>query len=106
MHHNPTLLPGPGDRARVVQEDRAARRPVPAGVVLGGRDPVPRAAGGEAGRGGGVAREGDGDSDALCAVRRWLWDEAVLPRAGDAAALQKLPAPVRELPLTTLAPAA
>ena len=45
-------------------------------------------------------------SDALCAVRRWPWDEAVLPRAGDAAALQKLPAPVRELPLTTLAPAA
>ena len=44
-------------------------------------------------------------SDALCAVRRRLWDEAVLPRAGDAAALQKLPAPVRELPLTTLAPA-
>lgn len=55
---------------------------------------------------GGVAREGDGDSDAPCAVRRWLWDEAVLPRAGGAAALQKLPAPVRELPLTTLAPAA
>jgi hypothetical protein len=45
-------------------------------------------------------------SDALSAVRRWLWAEAVLPQAGDAAALQKLPEPVRELLLTTLAPAA
>jgi DDE superfamily endonuclease len=45
-------------------------------------------------------------SDALCAVRRWLWAEAVLPQAGDATALQKLPDPVRELLLATLAPAA
>jgi hypothetical protein len=45
-------------------------------------------------------------SDAMCAVRRWLWNEAVLPQAGDAMALQKLPAPIRELLLTTLAPAA
>lgn len=45
-------------------------------------------------------------SDALSAVRRWLWDEAILPQAGDATALQKLPDPVRELLLTTLAPAA
>jgi hypothetical protein len=45
-------------------------------------------------------------SDALCAVRRWLWAEAVLPQAGDGTALQKLPEPVRELLLTTLAPAA
>lgn len=44
-------------------------------------------------------------SDALCAVRRWLWDEAVLPQAGDGTALKKLPEPVRELLLTTLAPA-
>ena len=44
-------------------------------------------------------------SDALCAVRRWLWAEAVLPQAGDDAALEKLPPPVRELLLTTLAPA-
>jgi len=44
-------------------------------------------------------------SDALCAVRRWLWDEAVLPQAGDGTVLQKLPAPVRELLLTTLSPA-
>jgi hypothetical protein len=45
-------------------------------------------------------------SDALCAVRRWLWDEAVLPQAGDRMALKKLPEPIRELLLTTLAPAA
>jgi DDE superfamily endonuclease len=45
-------------------------------------------------------------SDALTAVRRWLWDEAVLPQAGDGTALKELPEPVRELLLTTLAPAA
>jgi hypothetical protein len=45
-------------------------------------------------------------SDALCAVRRWLWDETILPQAGDGTALQKLPQPIRELLLTTLAPAA
>jgi hypothetical protein len=44
--------------------------------------------------------------DAPCAVRRWLWAEAVLPQAGDATALQELPEPIRELLLTTLAPAA
>jgi DDE superfamily endonuclease len=45
-------------------------------------------------------------SDALCAVRRWLWDETLLPQAGDDAALKKLPQPIRERLLTTLAPAA
>ena len=45
-------------------------------------------------------------SDALCAVRRWLWAEAILPQAGADAALDKLPTAVRELLLTTLAPAA
>jgi hypothetical protein len=45
-------------------------------------------------------------SDALSAVRRWLWAEAVLPQAGAGTALQELPEPVRELLLTTLAPAA
>ncbi len=45
-------------------------------------------------------------SDALSAARRWLWAEAVLPQAGDGTALQKLPEPIRELLLTTLAPAA
>lgn len=45
-------------------------------------------------------------SDALCAVRRWLWTEAVLPQAGNDTGLNKLPESVRELLLTTLAPAA
>jgi hypothetical protein len=45
-------------------------------------------------------------SDALCAVRRWLWAEAILPQAGDRTALDELPTAVRELLLTTLAPAA
>lgn len=45
-------------------------------------------------------------SDAMCAVRRWLRHEAVLPQAGDGSAQQKLPEPVRGLLLTTLAPAA
>lgn len=45
-------------------------------------------------------------SDALCAVRRWLWADAVLPQAGGGTGVQKLPAPIRELLLTTLAPAA
>jgi hypothetical protein len=45
-------------------------------------------------------------SDALCAVRRRLWAEAVLPQAGAAGAIEKLPPEVRELLLTTPAPAA
>jgi hypothetical protein len=44
-------------------------------------------------------------SDAVCAVRRWLWAETILPQAGDHTAFEKLPEPVRELLLTTLAPA-
>jgi hypothetical protein len=60
-------------------------------------------------RGGGVGWRGKGDvsfSDALCAVRRWLWAEAVLPQADARHEFQKLPEPVRELLFTTLAPAA
>lgn len=45
-------------------------------------------------------------SDALCAVRRWLWAESILPQAGAPGAIEKLPGPVRELLLTALAPAA
>lgn len=63
----------------------------------------------ESKRTGGVSWPGKATvtfSDALCAVRRWLWAEAVLPQAGGATALNKLPEPVRELLLTTLAPAA
>ncbi|VTR94011.1 Transposase family protein OS=Singulisphaera acidiphila (strain ATCC BAA-1392 / DSM 18658 / VKM B-2454 / MOB10) GN=Sinac_1230 PE=4 SV=1 [Gemmata massiliana] len=44
--------------------------------------------------------------DALSAVRRWLWAEALLLRAGADAVLDKLPTAVREVRLTTLAPAA
>jgi hypothetical protein len=62
----------------------------------------------EAKRAGGVSWPGKATvtfSDALCAVRRWLWAETILPQAGDDAALDKLPKPVRELLLTALAPA-
>jgi hypothetical protein len=45
-------------------------------------------------------------SDALTAVRRWLWAEAVLPHAGGDQVLTKRPDPVRELLPNTLAPAA
>lgn len=45
-------------------------------------------------------------SDALAAVRRWLWAESLLPQAGQTMGLEKLPESVRELLLTTLAPAA
>ena len=45
-------------------------------------------------------------SDALAAVRRWLWAESLLPQASQNMGLEKLPEPVRELLLTTLAPAA
>jgi hypothetical protein len=44
-------------------------------------------------------------SDALCAVRRWLWDKAIFPQAGNDTALEKIPLPIREILLTTLAPA-
>lgn len=45
-------------------------------------------------------------SDALAAVRRWLWAESLLPQASQTMGLEILPEPVRELLLTTLAPAA
>jgi hypothetical protein len=43
--------------------------------------------------------------DALCAVRRWLWTEGVFPQTGAATGLEIVPASIRELILTTLAPA-
>jgi hypothetical protein len=39
-------------------------------------------------------------------VRRWLWAEGVLPQAGARAAAEKRPAPVRDLLVAALAPAA
>lgn len=53
-----------------------------------------------------VGKTGVTFSDALGAVRRWLWEEGVLPQAGADGAIEKLPESVRELLLTTLAPAA
>jgi hypothetical protein len=45
-------------------------------------------------------------SDALVAVRRWLWTEWVFPQAGVDEAVRKLPLPVQDLLLCGLAPAA
>jgi hypothetical protein len=45
-------------------------------------------------------------SDALAAVRRWLWAEAVFPQAGGETAVAKLPPPLQEILLAALAPAA
>lgn len=44
-------------------------------------------------------------SDALTAVRRSVWSDAVFPRAGADAAIAELPAQVRELLLSALTPA-
>jgi hypothetical protein len=45
-------------------------------------------------------------SDALTAVRRWLWAEGVFREVGASTAVEKLPQPLREILFTTLAPAA
>ena len=45
-------------------------------------------------------------SDALAAVRRWLWAEWVFPQADGGAAVEKLPEPLREIIFSALAPAA
>jgi hypothetical protein len=45
-------------------------------------------------------------SDALTAVRRWLWSEWVFPQTDGGSAVEKLPAPAREIILSALAPAA
>jgi len=45
-------------------------------------------------------------SDALSAVRRWLWIETVLPQAGAGTVIAKLPEAVRELLFSALATAA
>jgi DDE superfamily endonuclease/Archaeal putative transposase ISC1217 len=45
-------------------------------------------------------------SDALTAVRRWLWSEGVFRQAGGDSALEKLPPPLREVLFAALAPAA
>jgi hypothetical protein len=45
-------------------------------------------------------------SDAVTAVRRWLWCDCVFPQAGCAEGLEKLPEPLRQALLAALAPAA
>jgi hypothetical protein len=45
-------------------------------------------------------------SDAITAVRRWLWQHWVFPRAGHDGAFEKLPEAFRQLLLYALAPAA
>ncbi|MEO6810282.1 MAG: transposase [Isosphaeraceae bacterium] len=45
-------------------------------------------------------------SDALMAVRRWLWREWIFPQIGLTSAVEKLPEPVQDLLLYGLAPAA
>jgi hypothetical protein len=45
-------------------------------------------------------------SDAISAVRRWLWTEWVFPQAGHERAFAKLPLPLRQALLYALAPAA
>jgi hypothetical protein len=45
-------------------------------------------------------------SDALAAVRRWLWCEWVFPQAGGDSGLEKLPGSLREVLLAALASAA
>jgi hypothetical protein len=63
----------------------------------------------EAKRCGGVSwpgKVGVTFSDALTAVRRWLWTEGVFQQAGGGTALEKLPDPLREILFSALAPAA
>lgn len=58
---------------------------------------------------GGVAWPGKAKvtfSDALTAVRRWLWSEWVFRRTDGNSTLEKLPEPLREVLFAALAPAA
>ena len=60
-------------------------------------------------RSGGLSwpgKKGTTFSDAVASVRRLLWSETLLPQAQQDTGLDKLPEPIRELLLTTLAPAA
>lgn len=45
-------------------------------------------------------------SDALRAVRRWVWTEGVFPQVENGMILEKLPEPLREIIFSALAPAA
>jgi hypothetical protein len=50
-------------------------------------------------------KEGVTFSDALSAVRRWLWSTTVFPQAGSMGGIEKLPEPLREIIFAALAPA-
>jgi DDE superfamily endonuclease/Archaeal putative transposase ISC1217 len=50
-------------------------------------------------------KEGVTFSDALSAVRRWLWSTTVFPQAGSMGGIEKLPEPLREIIFSALAPA-
>lgn len=63
----------------------------------------------EAKRSGGVCWPGKTTltfSDALCAVRLWIWSDGVFPRAGVGSGLEKVPEPLRLMLEVALAPAA
>ena len=63
----------------------------------------------ESRRGGGVdwpGKAGVTFSDALSAVRRWLWSDWVFAHADEDRAIQELPAPIREVVISALATAA
>ena len=56
---------------------------------------------------GGIAWPGKAGvtfSDALTAVRRWLWAKSIFPQAADDTTLEKLPQLFRDLLLSALAP--
>ena len=90
-------LSRPGDDAGVVPQDGAAGGPVPVRAVLRWWRCCTRPARVEAVGAGGVAgKTGVTFSDALTAVRRWLWREWVFPQAGVDAVVQKLPEPVQD----------
>ena len=51
-------------------------------------------------------KEGTTFSDALTAIRRWLWSEWVFPQAEGGTAMEKIPEPLREILYSALAPPA
>jgi Archaeal putative transposase ISC1217 len=51
-------------------------------------------------------KRGDTFSDAITAVRRWLWTDWIFAKAGHAEAFAKLPEPLQQTLLQGLAPAA
>jgi hypothetical protein len=53
-----------------------------------------------------LGKESMAFSDAITAVRRWLWEDWVFERAGHSQVFQKLPGSLRETLLDALAPAA